>query len=252
MAARLRSLFPPALVVALVTLVVTAPGSSSTAAGCGVGQHCATFNGVDIIDGTLTGKDVKDHSLTPKDFRGSVRGKRGPAGPQGSQGPKGDAGAQGSTGLQGPAGPQGPAGLQGVAGPKGDPGPSRAIVRTHDAATTLQPPPNPGVVVTMSNIPAGSYVLAAKTVAVYNGAPSVFNIIRCYIKTVGQVDRTSTQLGQTAGGGTVVPLSMIGGYTSASSFTATLECSKSDVSDVYVEDSRLVATAVGALDTAAG
>src|SRR6478736_3104803 len=100
MAKGLGSLFP-VMVVALVALVVTAPGSTSTAAsGCpGGALHCPTFNGTDIINGSLTGTDVKDHSLTPKDFKGSVRGPRGKTGPRGAAGP---AGAQGAAGPTGP------------------------------------------------------------------------------------------------------------------------------------------------------
>jgi hypothetical protein len=128
MATRLRSLFPQLLVLGLFALVVTSPGSSSTAAGCpGGALHCPTFNGTDIIDSSLTGKDIKNHSLTPKDFRGSVRGRRGPAGPQGPQGAKGDAGAQGQAGPAGPAGPTGPAG---AAGPAGAPGAAAVVKRS--------------------------------------------------------------------------------------------------------------------------
>src|SRR5580765_6919454 len=109
MAKGLGSLFP-VMVVALVALVVTAPGSTSTAAsGCpGGALHCPTFNGTDIINGTLTGSDVKDHSLTPKDFKGSVRGPRGKTGAQGAAGPAGPAGPPGANGSQGVAGPPGP------------------------------------------------------------------------------------------------------------------------------------------------
>jgi Collagen triple helix repeat (20 copies) len=148
MAKGLRSLLPPMVVLALVALVVTAPGSTSTAAsGCpGGALHCPTFNGTDIINGTLTGSDVKDHSLTAKDFKGSVRGPRGKTGPPGAQGaagppgatgPAGPAGANGAQGSQGPPGSAGTPGATGAPGPAG-PGIRWALVKGDGSAIIAQ------------------------------------------------------------------------------------------------------------------
>ena len=138
MAKGLRSLFP-VMVVALVALVVTAPGSTSTAAsGCpGGALHCPTFNGTDIINGSLTGTDVKDHSLTPKDFKGSVRGPRGKTGPRGAAGPAGPPGPAGPTGPAGAQGATGAQGIQGVKGDKGDIGPAAGGFASSTTIVTL-------------------------------------------------------------------------------------------------------------------
>src|SRR5262245_23922043 len=115
---RIQSLFLILATSALVVLVLAqAVGSSTSASGCPFGAlHCPTFNGTDIINGSLTGADVKDHSLTPKDFKGAQRGPRGAKGAQGSAGPAGPAGAAG------PAGPAGAKGDNGSPGATGAPG----------------------------------------------------------------------------------------------------------------------------------
>jgi hypothetical protein len=78
----------PALVVATVAVVLSAAGGAVAA---------SQITGRQIKNSSLTGADVRNKSLTPADFRGTVRGRTGPAGPQGA------------AGAPGPAGPQGPA-----------------------------------------------------------------------------------------------------------------------------------------------
>jgi hypothetical protein len=105
----------PALVVAMLALIVASAGMATAATQI---RHFPSWNGVDIIDNSLTGrdiknssltgKDVKNKSLTPKDFRGSVRGPRGP---------QGSPGANGTNGAQGPKGDKGDQGIQGPPGP---------------------------------------------------------------------------------------------------------------------------------------
>ena len=80
-------------------------------------------------------------------------------GPTGPQGPAGAGGPQGATGPQGPTGPQGATGPQGPTGPRG---PSSATEVYRDADVTLAL--NTDVTVaTLASLPAGSYVIFAKT-----------------------------------------------------------------------------------------
>jgi collagen triple helix repeat protein len=184
--------------------------------------------------------------------RRGFRGFRGPVGPAGPQGPRG------AQGLQGVQGAQGAQGAQGIEGPQGERGPSTAIVRTHDALVTLPEAGGTSVaIVTMANVPPGSYVVSAKTVAVLFSSKD--NIVRCnVVARTTVVDGTATMSGGKAGASQVSPMTLMGTYTTAAPFTATLRClhdtninGLTDPSP-YMETSRLVLTAVGAVDEAAG
>ena len=92
----------------------------------------ALITGAQIQDGTIKSRDIGNGAIRRIDIApatvASLRGRRGPVGPQGAQGtagptgPEGAVGPPGSQGAAGPAGPQGPAGVAGATGPKGDPG----------------------------------------------------------------------------------------------------------------------------------
>jgi hypothetical protein len=162
-------------------------------------------------------------------------------------------GAVGPRGPRGPAGAAGPAGPGGPKGDKGDPGPSNVIVRTHDSAVTL---PTAGgtnqTIVTMAGIPAGAYELTAKTDVVnFSGTP---DFVRCAIVADStQIGSTTTKAGSAAGASQVASLPVMGGYQAAAPFTAILRCSHDTaIVGMYVESSRLIATAAGAVDIAAG
>lgn len=90
---------------------------------------------------------VKDGSLTQKDLKAGVL-TSGPAGAPGTRGPRGEAGAQGPAGATGPAGPAGPASL-----------PTFRIASTGDSAVTLTPTADhqTAKVLTLPNVPAGTY-----------------------------------------------------------------------------------------------
>jgi len=72
-----------------------------------------------VLNGSLQSVDLS------KQARASLKGSRGPAGPQGetgvagAQGPKGDTGETGAQGPQGPKGDTGATGAQGATGPEG-------------------------------------------------------------------------------------------------------------------------------------
>ena len=102
----------PALVVAVVALVVAMSGSAVAAT-----TLLAHTN--NIANGAVTGKKIANGAVGINKLagtiratlakagepRGTVSGPQGPAGPQGPQGATGPQGAAGATGEQGPAGP---------------------------------------------------------------------------------------------------------------------------------------------------
>src|SRR3954452_15616420 len=121
-----RSLSPMTTIAILALIAgtagVAAAGRGSSGWGRAGGSAAAGrpfITGQHVLDGSLTGADVTDHSLTPSDFSGSVQG------PPGTPGPR---------------------------------GPSNTIVRTHDSAVVLPLASTNQTIVTMSNIPAGSYL----------------------------------------------------------------------------------------------
>jgi hypothetical protein len=93
-------------------------------------------------------------------------GPAGPAGPIGNTGPAGPAGPQGVPGATGPMGPVGPQGIQGATGPIG---PSDVFINSSlSSVATL----NSGgtTVASLSNLPAGNYLLSAKVTVGFNSA----------------------------------------------------------------------------------
>lgn len=84
----------PALVVALVALLLALSGSATAA---------IVMTGSSIKDGTITGKDVKNRTLGSKKLSkkaiSSLSGKPGPQGPAGPRGPEGPAGPAGPVKL---------------------------------------------------------------------------------------------------------------------------------------------------------
>jgi hypothetical protein len=84
----------PAMVVAIVAVVMSAVGSA-TAAGLITSRH--------VKNNSLTSLDVRDRSLRAKDFSSGQlpSGAPGPRGPQGTPGPPGPRGAEGPPGRDG-------------------------------------------------------------------------------------------------------------------------------------------------------
>jgi Collagen triple helix repeat (20 copies) len=122
-----RSLRKPLIFAVIGAVAVLVPAAALSKGSI---RHFPTFNGVDIINGSLTGKDVKDHSLTKKDFKGSVRGPRGPQGPAGPAGPGGPAGPAGANGAPGAPG------AKGDKGDKGDPGTAGSAIAFGNVSAT--------------------------------------------------------------------------------------------------------------------
>lgn len=161
----------PAMVVAVLALIVALSGTATAASGLITGRQ--------IAPSTITGKNVKNRSLTAADLAaGTLKsgrtGKTGPAGPAGAVGPIGPAGAAGAQGAAGAkgdpgtSGSTGPAGAPGATGPRGATGPAGASpatvvsyrVSAHVAAPALTSAqaadPYPVTTKTPTNVTAGA------------------------------------------------------------------------------------------------
>lgn len=100
----------PAMVVAIVALLLASAGSATAA---------LMVSGQQIRNNSITGADVKQRTLKLGDLSLSARRALRATG-VGSQG--GVPGTDGAPGAPGPQGPEGPAGPAGPQGPQGDPG----------------------------------------------------------------------------------------------------------------------------------
>jgi len=133
-----------------VGCVATALATGTIPGPDGVFHACIdqTNGDVRLSDPTVSGCRTDESSTTWNQV-----GPQGPAGPQGPVGPQGAAG---------PAGPQGPQGAQGPQGPQGPAGPAGStnawVGRAGFAHIT-----NDGVIIDRVTVPAGSYVITAKT-----------------------------------------------------------------------------------------
>jgi hypothetical protein len=122
----------PAMVVALIALVISLGGTSYAALKLPAGS----VGTKELKRNAVTAPKVKDGSLRVRDFRSSERrllqGPRGPqaTGPQGPAGPAGPGGPAGPQGARGPTGAAGPPGEVGVTGPTGPTGPADTLVRS--------------------------------------------------------------------------------------------------------------------------
>jgi hypothetical protein len=116
------------------------------------------------------------------------QGQPGPPGAAGAKGEPGPAGTPGADGAAGPPGPPGaagtngdpgPAGTPGTDGAPGPPGPSDAFIAENYGGIVL--PAGPGVT-TMANrqLPAGSYVIIAKTVVDVTNSTSISRVT-CFL-----------------------------------------------------------------------
>lgn len=111
----------PAMIVAIVAIVVAMTGSAFAAR--------SLLTGADIKDGSITKADLAPSATaSAKKAKRGPRGHRGPQGEQGEQGdpgligPAGERGPTGATGPEGPVGPPGSTGAKGAKGDQGDPG----------------------------------------------------------------------------------------------------------------------------------
>jgi hypothetical protein len=241
-----RARVSPAFVVAVIALFVALSGAA-------VATTTGMISGASIKNSSITGADVKDKSLTPADFRGSVRGPAGEAGPAGAQGPKGDPGARGEKGDPGARGENGAPGEKGDPGEKGEPGangaPAKAFYTAKRAPINL---PTGGAelsVTSLESLPPGSYLLTGHLTAVNFGTPGY---VRCGIKGAGQSSfgnwGTAATVGNSSAAAITGQIYISLPVTSKYTFTPELFCRQDSSTTAYVEETRLMAIAVGETD----
>ena len=122
-----RQLASPAMLVAILALVISLGGTAWAAATItGANIKDGTLTGIDVKNNTLTGVDVKTGTLAEADLSTSARGSL--------KGQKGDTGAAGANGTNGTNGTNGGAGVTGAAGSaravavlSGTPGPTCTV-----------------------------------------------------------------------------------------------------------------------------
>ena len=148
----------PALVVALLALVVACSGPAVAAVSLGA----KSVGTAQLKNNAVTSAKVKNGSLTTKDLKPGTlsQGPAGPAGatgPAGPAGPKGEIGATGPTGPPGPTGGTGPAGLPGGTGPAGPAGSTVGWIRVSTQGVILE---SEGPAATVTHVDDGEYCVS--------------------------------------------------------------------------------------------
>jgi hypothetical protein len=176
---KLRPRLTYANVVSTICLFIVLGGSAFAAATVITGKNVenGSLTGKDVKNSSLTGPDVKNNSLTGADVKNIKSGdvsdgsllardfKAGQLPAEGTQGPKGDKGDTGQKGDKGETGDKGDT------GDTGGRGPSDAFGTT-GPATTLA-------------LPAGDYVVSAKTEWDSGGTTPLAGDIQCTLNAGG-------------------------------------------------------------------
>jgi Collagen triple helix repeat (20 copies) len=210
-------------VLAALTLVLAVSSGAFAARGL--------LTGAAIQDGSLTGADIKKKSLGAGVFtpstRNSLRGLTGPRGVRGSVGLAGSTGLTGSDGAigaNGLQGVQGVQGIQGIAGASGTGGTNGADgtvapLSATAAGPTALPTASPPTTVVSLSVPAGNYVVLAKTQLSHTGAG---DSIDCQLKAgVVNLDQISMKTHPALA---AVPVSLQAVTTIASTTQLSVEC----------------------------
>jgi hypothetical protein len=185
---RWRSLSSPSMLIAGTALFISLGGSAAAA------QHL--IRSADIAPNAVTSAKIKDGSVTLADLQpktvtslhggagtNGINGANGPTGAPGTNGLGGTNGANGAPGAAGTNGPGGTNGANGAIGPDGADGADGAdgIDGTNGAdgvlgplsataGLTQLPTATPPTTVVSLTVPAGNYVVFAKTQLTHSGA----------------------------------------------------------------------------------
>lgn len=196
-----RWLPTPTGLIAGLTLFIVLGGSAVAATGL--------VQAGDIAPGAVTSKAIKNGAVELKDLSAATRGslEGGPAvpgakgetgsagsrgeagspgvsGSNGANGPNGANGVDGAKGAEGPKGAEGSAGAKGAEGPKGAEGAKGAngtvTPLSAKQGLTALPTGAPSTTVVELTVPAGNYVVMAKTQLFQTGAG---DSVECLLKS---------------------------------------------------------------------
>lgn len=181
----------PSIVLAGAALFIVLGGSAVAANGL---VHAG-----DIAPGAVTSTAIRNGAVEPKDLSTSTRtlfeGGQGLSGAKGDTGPGGTPGSAGSNGANGPNGANGVNGIDGtngangIDGTNGTNGTNGTIAPlSATAGLTALPTAAPLTTVVSLSVPAGNYVVLAKTELSHTGAGDT---VECVLKagptTVDQI-----------------------------------------------------------------
>ncbi len=187
----------PALIVALVALVVACAGSATAA---------SLITGKQIKKNTVTSKQIKNRTLRAKDLHTSAA--------KTLEGPKGDPGAPGPVGQVGPS-------------------------DVYSARATTSTAANNTAVLSL-NVPAGSYLVTAKAMLLYDDAGPSLSEFECRLGTGAVSDRSRSTMSPF--NRDTVPFQLT--FQSAGTARISLVC---DGVNIKVEDRAISAVRVRAL-----
>jgi hypothetical protein len=179
----------PAILVAGAALFLALGGSAVAATGM--------IHAADIAPGAVTGKAIRSGAVEPRDLstatralvRTGVDGAAGAGGGNGAPGTAGSNGANGPNGANGIDGSDGANGVDGTNGINGTDGIDGTIAPLSATAALVELPTGaPLTPVVSLAVPAGNYVILAKTELSHTGAGDT---VECLLKagttTVDQV-----------------------------------------------------------------
>lgn len=193
----------PSTLIAGVALFVALGGSAAAATGL--------IHSGDIAPGAVTSKAIRDGGVQPTDLSATTRellhgaggvpgskgetgltgasGVNGAAGVNGANGPNGPNGANGVDGTNGTNGTNGAKGIDGINGTNGVNGTNGTIAPlSATAGLTALPTGSPATTVVSLTVPAGSYVILAKTQLSHTGAgDSVECMLKAGTTTLDQI-----------------------------------------------------------------
>lgn len=226
----LRSRRPSVSVVVGMTALVVA------LSGTAYGQDAVTAAAKLVKNGNLatnavTSAKVKDGSLLAKDFKSGQL----------------PAGARGADGAQGSQGPRGQQGLQGVAGPGGARGPSDAFSAFRDTQASVPTGGTQQPVLTLTDLPAGRYVIVAK--ATVNNGTNTERYVSCRLTAGTDTDDSDIGVGTNAGFLDLNSVSLTVVHEFGAPGSAVLSCNNNGATanDTLVGDRKITAIRVESL-----
>jgi len=226
----------PSIVIAGAALFIALGGSAVAANGL--------IRSGDIAPGAVTSQAIRDGAVKPNDLSTATeellqgapgeRGRTGPAGAAGSNGANGPNGANGIDGKNGTNGSNGTDGTDGTDGIDGTIAPLSAT-----KAQTLLPTASPLLAVVELAVPAGKYVVLAKTQLSHTGAGDT---VECVLKAGGTtIDQVAMK---TMPALAAMPASMQAVTTVASPSQLSVQC-KVSVANGAADFSSLIAIPTG-------